>query len=259
MSNIYRDETVTVRVAFRDYTGDLEDPVSTEVTVVDSTGDAVGGGTLTRESLGTYTYQWSSAVAGSFTLEFKGTFTTGDVSIIPVHFDVLDPAAPSSGSESVSLGEDFVAIFLSDLDPMAIDHEEILTFFDEARPEEVLELIYLYTSEALQLTGETEVTPLMRDYVRAAVACALDRTYNDEYGGGETEFSLGDLQVTKRGAAASGKTTIVNATTWCELAALLREELLRGGKAGMKAVVKGDKWDNPIPARALARQEWRRH
>lgn len=168
-----------------------------------------------------------------------------------------DAATPSLAN--AVLDEEKVFTFMVGLNPIFIDYEQMLTYFPDAGPVEILELIYNYSVEAQELTDLVDPTPLMREYVTASVACALSRIWDLGAGSSQT-MTLGDLTITKQGGkATAGTLTRYTATSWCELAGVLRDELLRGsGKSGLKAIVKGANVICPMPSRRLKSQEWRR-
>ena len=83
--------------------------------------------------------------------------------------------------------------------------------------------------------------------------CALSGQYSDA-GAEALSVQLGDLQVSglprSRGALTRG-----NATYFCELASVLRKEMLASAVVGFMTVVKGSIYYNPIPERKLRSQE----
>ena len=68
------------------------------------------------------------------------------------------------------------------------------------------------------------------EYVRAATCCELTRVYGN---GGDDELSvrLGDLSITNKNLPRNTLSR-ANATTWCQIAAMLRKEMLTS-KVGM--------------------------
>src|SRR5204863_8462802 len=114
--------------------------------------------------------------------------------------------------------------------------------FPEADPVEIIELIYQFSVEANDVNESIQPdipTPLMREYVFASTACALTRIYDPSAGDILSEISLDDLSIHSQ-REIKDLVTRSNATTWCELAAVLRAELYRfTSKSGIKAIVKG--------------------
>lgn len=163
----------------------------------------------------------------------------------------------------MSLRQDFELVFTSGTTTVLyIDPTELAGLFPDATYMEIYELVHLFSLEAAQLldlaAGE-EVPPAARDYVLAATACSLSRLY-DLSGigsGGDGAFRLGDLSVeSARSGGSPSVLTRANAATWCELAAVLREELVAGRTgATIKAIVKGANYANPMPCRGIREKE----
>lgn len=261
--NVYVGATLTARVTFRTEVGGastIEDPLSVTVRILDSDGHLITDATPaspTRLSTGVYAYQWTPQHIGVFTLEFLGLFGTDQHSVVPIHINVIDPAVITPPSApGVTLGEDRVITFMVEADPLFADPEDLAIIYPDTDPVEVSELIYTFSVEAQDVTGLVDPTPLMREYVFAATACALSRIYGAS-DGDSYEVALGDLHINKQFTNKSSVTR-ANATTWCELAALLRDELYRaGGKSGMRAIMRGERVELPMPSRSIQRQEWR--
>jgi len=160
----------------------------------------------------------------------------------------------------MSLDEDFELVFTSGatLEPF-VDPAEILELFPDASYMEAYEWVTFYSNEVrelLDLKVGDEITLAMREYVRAASACALSRVFDWSPGGGGSDaFSLGDLRVESRSNQRTVETR-ADATNWCELAGILRAELLGSeGRAAMRSVVRSDAWINPMPDRSLRHVE----
>ncbi|HJS83596.1 MAG TPA: hypothetical protein VJ742_12255 [Nitrososphaera sp.] len=257
-ANLYVGSSVVLRCIFRGLAEDLEqgpldDPDSVIVEVLDSNGVVVTTDTPVNESYAVYTYEWVPNAVGEFTVRFVGTYPTSTVTI-PTEFNVIDSTyeeVPDSMTES--LGQDVILVFVSTLDPVFIGYDEILIHFPDSDAAEIMELVYHYSLEAQEITGETEATPLMREYVLASVACALSKIYDFGGGGDEVSVRLGDLSITNRGASKTVLTR-ANASSWCELAYVLRRELQRG-TSGIKAIVKGENVITPMPVRVLRRKD----
>jgi len=118
-----------------------------------------------------------------------------------------------------------------------LNPEELQSYFPEASLMEIGEIVHFYSLEVKQLysynddiTGaDLNFTTL--EYIKAATACELSRTYS--YGGDDdVSISLGDLSISSRSLPRS-QITRGNATTWCQIAAALRKEMLTG-KVGPK-------------------------
>jgi hypothetical protein len=167
----------------------------------------------------------------------------------------------------MSLNEDFELVFSSGSESrLFLDVSEFTSLFPDASEMEIYELIHMYSTEMAELLdiGPGDEVPLdVQEYVKAAVACALTRLYNLSGLGGtagmDVSFQLGDLQVSRRsstGTNGRGSVTRATAQGWCELAAVLREELLRTRTgAGMRAIVRGSNHVNPMPSRHIRHKE----
>lgn len=209
-----------------------------------------------NESTGTYSYDWTSTEIGDFNVQFYGVFTDDSVAISNNYFEVYDEVIPASSP----LGTDFELIFASSLTPLYLDPEELAIFFPDAPLVDIAEQIHYASLTAMPYLVNGEVTPLILEYVQAMAACALSRNYdptgNMGMGGGqEDSVTLGDLMVKSgSGAASRGGAAINrgNAATWCELAMVLRKELMRS-KAGMRATQKAQRWPSRHATREFKR------
>lgn len=140
------------------------------------------------------------------------------------------------------------------LDPMYIDVDEISSAYPDATKIEISENIHFFSQEVYKLLGLNEIPTEMPfvaiEYIKAATACSLDKIYSVGSGFGNS-FTLGDLTVNR---PKSGAKTLNrgNANSWCELASVLRGELLSStSRGGFRSVVKGSKYENPIPLRKI--------
>jgi hypothetical protein len=207
-------------------------------------------------SPGVYTHVWNITENGKFKIQFLASFGSGQESS-NIRYMIIGPV-----STSTSLGSNVVYNFLGILDPLYLNPEIVLTYFSSADLAEVTELINWYSLEIkalLNVTTITEVTQLMQDFILASVLCDLSKIYT--FGGGlsgftsSESFTLGDLQVKSSSGPSSSTSNGFNRSgvgSWCELAALLRQELTATNN-NLKAVVKGSNFRNPIPCRALKR------
>jgi hypothetical protein len=155
-----------------------------------------------------------------------------------------------------TLGDDKTITFMVGADPLFAETDQIAVFFPDADIIEITELIYGFSQEAIQITGLTSPTPLMQEYVTAATLCALSRIYDDLGLADQEDFQLGDLHITQRRQPKNRIPTRATATSWCELAGILRLELT-SFKSPMKTYVKGANVIIPMPSRQLKHQEWR--
>jgi hypothetical protein len=265
VSIAYLNDTVRVRVTFFTWNtetnqNDPDDPTSVEVRLYDtSTTPDTLLDTFTPEVTdiyATYLYAWTPDQLGSFDLRFFALFADGSIDVAYNPFTVYETPSEAS-STSVPLGEDFVFVFSAGFDPLYVDPEELFGVYPEATGVEIAEQIYIASLEVkdfLERPPQMELTALAIDYVKASAACALSRTYDPvSAGGGALLVSLGDLQVQTGGKSSSLRDlNRGNAGTWCELAALLRKELMRS-KTGMRATQRGSVYPNPIPIRRIRR------
>ena len=141
---------------------------------------------------------------------------------------VSDP--DSEYKPTITLSADETIIFAPDIAPLYIDPEEILTIFPEASLIEAGELIYHYSNEVKEIFSlkddniGTTLSFTVFEYIKASVACELSRTYG--FGGDdELQVRLGDLSITNK-SIPRGSVNRGNATTWCQIAAALRKEMM---------------------------------
>ena len=155
--------------------------------------------------------------------------------------------------------------FLINPFPFLIDPDMVLPYFSEASYFEVSELIYDSSQEIQDFFDDgaftQTITPTIRstleDFVLANVCCNLTRIY--DFGGASNQLNvtLGDLSVSQSNTPKQ-KTNRSNATTWCELAGVIRNEVYNlSSTSGMKAVLRGSRHNNPMPKRNIEYQEWR--
>ncbi len=243
ISPIMVNDTVRLKVKFIDVDPDTGDqtevsPVSVSLIIDDSSGDEVLTATPTQLSSSEYYYDYTPESAGEYTIRFVGVLSSG--TYVTVNQQIYVSTPTSDFKPSVTLGADEVIHFAADVSPLYLDPEELLPFFPDATLIEVGELIHHYSSEVKQLysiSDSMDTNPGLNftalEYIKAAAACELSRTYGY---GGEDELSvkLGDLSITNRSLPRTGVNR-GNATTWCQLAAALRKELL-ASKVSMKGV-----------------------
>lgn len=218
-----------------------------------------GSGPVVRQSTGAYSYVWEVPVDADiapYVARWEGEIHGVDAGGEEL-FEVIIPGSVNTGTGSTAtLKEDQELVFFSDAKPMYVDPDELTPLFPDATYVEIVEFIYYYSLEAMELLGldvDDEPSNTARDFVRAAAACALSKIYDYSGVGDETSVKLGDLSITNR---AFPKSTVDRrtATTWCELAGALRLELTRGA-TGLKVVVRGSNYKNPIPVRTLRRHD----
>lgn len=205
----------------------------------------------TNTAVGVYTYDWVPTVIGSYYIEFKATYPDATTDIVRDLFSVV--AGNISSSPSI-LAEDQYILFTGELSPQYLDSEEITLAYPDVTPIEASEFIRIASLEVqdwLDLNDEEEPPVYAVEYVRASALCALSRLYDVNAGFGDA-ITLGDLEVQNK-TPYKAHTTRYNASNWCELAALLRDEMLRrsGKGPGIRAIQKGSAFPNPMPTREL--------
>lgn len=247
------NETILIRVVFRDWEddddgfGDPIDPDTVEVTVYSGADFDVVETTATaiQEDVGIYYYEFSSLVAGNFKVEFVGTFSDGSTN------SVASTIAVDTEVTETYLGYNYEVVFISDFDLLLVDPEEFAFIYPEVDLVDIAILVQKYSLEVQSIFGVLDEYPLSAyEYIRAATECALSRSYG--FGQTGEDFTLGDLSISN----TTGKTpaTRAGAKTPCELAAALRQEMMRTAR-GMKAVVTGVNYKRKIPSRHLKHAE----
>ncbi len=165
-----------------------------------------------------------------------------------------------------NLEADQVVGFFVDPSPFLVDTDIIQAYFPEASLFEIADLIFNASQEIQDVFDDgiytQPITPTilstLQDYVIAEVCCNLSRIYELGNGANQVAVTLGDLSVTQNNPSKAALVNRSNATTWCELAGVIRDEVYNlSSKSGMKAVVKGSRFRNPMPRRPVETQEWR--
>lgn len=213
--------------------------------------------TPTSGAGGEYSYPWLAPANGKFKVSFEAVFDGGQEATSSKIIII----GPLDSTDTLNSNQTYY--YLGALDPLYLDPEVVLSYYAEGDLVEITELIHWYSKKLLSLLNKTtntigEITPLMQEYILASVLCDLSRIYM--FDGGLAGFSsaggfqLGDLQIKEGGGSGSGTGLAGAASTWCELASLL-EYCLIASKNGMKAIVKGCNFPNPIPRRKLKRAD----
>jgi len=250
-SYVSTGDTVRIKVVFRhlDPEGNSEPvdpPFGVSVRILEGDDIIVDDVAVSSDEAGEYYYDWTPEAAGVFTVQFIGHFTENseDDHYIQEEFFVDLHTTDAFNT----LLEDQELIFATDAYPLLVDPDEFTMFYSDATSVEIMELIHRYSTEVLKVFKGREPSLTAYEYIRAAVLCSLSKIY--DYGGGDaTSLTLGDLKVSHQ-VYPRNKITRANAANWCELAAALRQDMMRG-EAGMKAVVKGTKFPDPMPQRHL--------
>lgn len=247
-------ETTRLTATFYEWNedgGDLINPSTVEGFIKDEDLVVLSTFTPTNVSTGVYQYNWTPSSLGSYFIEFKGTHADTSVDIIRDEFDVV---AVSSADTSTELGDDQYLMWMTTLDPMYLEPDEVMGVYEDASRFEVAEFIFIASTEVQELLGlqDTDEPPnIALDYIRASVLCSLSRIYDSNHGYGDS-ITLGDFSIDGR-RNPRAYATRGTAGSWCELAKVLRDEMLRkeGAGPGIQAVVKGEAFTNPIPVRGL--------
>jgi hypothetical protein len=185
-----------------------------------------------------YYYDFTPNLADTYKIIFVGNLSDG--SSITVNQQLYVSTLTDTYKPSIILKADETITFAPDISPLYLDPEELRPYFPEASLIEIGESIHSHSLEVKQIysLNDTETGQSLPyvafEYLKAATACDLSRTYS--YGGDDdVSVQLGDLTVTTRNLPRS-EITRGNATTWCQIAAALRKEML-AGKTGPKAMV----------------------
>lgn len=233
MSNeVYVNDTVRIRVSFSDIDSNgvsvPVEPAEVNVLITASDNSTVVEAEATSLTTSIFYYDFTPTQADTYSVKFTGILTDGNSVIVQ---QVLYVSSSSAEYQStVILGKDQIILFGATVSPLYIDPEDVLPIFPDATKVEVGEIVHKYSVEVkklLSLSDEedgTNIPFIASEYIRAATACDLSRTY--EFGGDdETSVTIGDLSIVNRSAPRN----IVNrdnATTWCQIATAYRKEML---------------------------------
>lgn len=231
--NVLVNDTVRIKVKFVDtdpITGDQDpvSPVSVFIVITSSSGSTVSQGSGTQITPSEYYYDFIPTNVGQFSVSFTGVLADSTQIVVNQTLYVSNP--DSEYKPSVTLSADEVITFAPDIDPLYIDPEEIILIFPEASLLEAGELIHHYSNEVKEIfsikdaSATSNLSFTVYEYIKAAVACELSRTYGLG-GDDELQVRLGDLSITNR-SLPRGSVNRGNATTWCQIAAALRKEMI---------------------------------
>jgi hypothetical protein len=243
MSNsVLVNDTVRIKVKFFDTdqeTGNQVEvaPILVTVEVEDSSGASVVSTSASQLTSYEYYYDFTPLIADQYLVTFSGTTADASQIIVKQVLYVSDP--DSQYRPSVTLKSDETITFAADVSPLYIDPEEILSYFPDASLLEVGELVHHYSLELkevfnyLDSEDGSSLSFSAAEYIKASACCELSRTYGF---GGDDELSikLADLSITNR-SNPRNSVNRGNATTWCQIAAALRKEVLTA-RVGMRGV-----------------------
>lgn len=240
--NVLVNDTVRIKVKFIDTdpaTGQQQnvEPVSVFVNITNSSGQTVAYTSASQLTPSEYFYDFTPALADQYEVVFTGVLDDNTQITVKQSLYVSDSNA--TYRPSVTLRSEEVITFSADVFPLYIDPEEILAYFPDASLLEAGELVHHYSLEIksiMNLNDDDDGSTLnfiVQEYIKAAVCCELSRTYGF---GGDDELSLklADLSITNR-SQPRNSVNRGNATTWCQIAAALRKEML-ASKVGPAAI-----------------------
>lgn len=268
MASVSRGGTIRLQVLFYEYVnGPLFDPEDSDdgypKLTISYAGSLAAGpylyslgvGPVVRTTTGSYQYDWnvpSGMSLGSYQATWEGSIH-GSTVVGQENFEVILPASVIAGELTI-LESDYELVFMSGVSPLYLDPESFQIYYPDASLVDITELVYFYSLEVADLIGGATPNSKALEYIQAAVLCALGRIYEYSPSGDETTFTLGDLSVQTRYTTSGGVKNLAQARSWCEIAALLRAEIT-GSTVNMKAVLKGTRFINPMPARAIRRKD----
>lgn len=225
-------DTVRVTVKFKDIDSNgLEvelSPNTVSVTIKNSSGATIISTSATSSTSSIYYYDYTPTIADTYTVKFTGILSNGNTVVVEQKLYVS--SVSKEYQPTIILKNDETITFAPDVTPLFLDPESVLAYFPDASMLEIGEIIYNYSTEVKAIYNllDTEdgsgLSFTVLEYIKAATACELSRTYGL---GGDDEMSLtlGDLSITNK-SIPRNKVTRDNATTWCQIAAALRKEML---------------------------------
>lgn len=236
------NDTVRITVRFIDTDPETGEPVDVSPTLVtfkvfDSEDNQLLSDVASPISSSEYYYDYTPTEPGEYKVVFAGILADSTAITITQRLYVSTP--DESYVPQILLGEDETIIFGADVVPLYADPESLLAYFPDASLLEIGELLHFYSlemKEILKLRDDEDGSTLsftVIDYIKAAAACDLSRTYG--FGGDdEVSLRLGDFSITNK-SLPKNIASRDNSTTWCQIAAALRREILAKG-VGLKGV-----------------------
>lgn len=241
MANILVNDTVRLKVKFIDVDTDGNQievaPASVLMSIKNSDDQIIISTNPTALNIYEYYYDYTPTTAGTYRVFFTGILENNTT--INVNQQIYVSTPTEDYKPTVFLREDEIISFAADIEPLYLDPELLLPYFPDASLLEIGEFIHNYSIEIknifklLATEDGTNIPFTAFEYIRAATCCELTRVYGN---GGDDELSvrLGDLSITNKNLPRNTLSR-ANATTWCQIAAMLRKEMLTS-KVGMKAV-----------------------
>jgi len=226
-------DTVRITVKFKDIDANgneiaLSPASNPQVIIKNSSNTTVNSGTSSQISSSVFYYDYTPTVAGAYTVKFTGLLANSNTVVVEQKLYVSSTV--EEYQPTIILKSDESITFAPDVTPLYLDPESLLAYFPDASLLEIGEIIYNYSTEVkaiynlLDAEDGSNLSFTVLEYIKAATACELSRTYGL---GGDDEMSLtlGDLSITNK-SIPRNRVTRDNATTWCQIAAALRKEML---------------------------------
>jgi hypothetical protein len=233
-------DTVRITVKFKDIDADgneveLSLASNPQVIIKDSSNTTVNSGTSTQISSSVFYYDYTPTIAGTYTVKFTGLLVNSNSVVVEQKLYVSSTV--EEYQPTIILKNDESITFAPDVTPLYLDPESLLAYFPDASLLEIGEIIHNYSTEVkaiynlLDTEDGSNLSFTVLEYIKAATACELSRTYGL---GGDDEMSLtlGDLSITNK-SIPRNRVSRDNATTWCQISAALRKEML-AAKVGPK-------------------------
>jgi hypothetical protein len=241
MANILVNDTVRLKVKFIDVDTEGNQievaPASVLMSITNSDNEIVISTNPTALNQYEYYYDYTPTTAGTYRVSFTGILENNTT--INVNQQIYVSTPTEDYRPTVFLMQEETIYFAPDIEPIYLDPEQLLPYFPDASMLEVGEFIYTYSTEIkgiyklLDTEDGSNIPFVALEYIRAATCCELTRVYGNG-GDDELSVSLGDLSITNKSLP---RTTLsrANATTWCQIAAMLRKEMLTT-RVGIRAV-----------------------
>lgn len=266
ISNVLVNDTVRIKVKFVDIdptTGAQTDvsPASVNV-IVKNSDNAVVASTNSppSSSASQYYFDYTPTLPDQYQVVFTGNLTGGSSIVVSQQLYVSTPT--SEYKPTITLRADESISFAPNIAPLYIDPEGIRSYFPDATLLEIGELVHGFSHEVNTIFGirdpnldpvslieEDAADPVdllskygvnpytVFEYIQASVLCRLTKIYGF---GGDDELSLelADFKITNRNTPRSNINR-ANATTWCQIAAALRKEIVAKRVSARGIVPKG--------------------